>query len=121
MLFFFPLSSYLKNHNNSAPNGNVSVKSFTILAIKRHTSTKMKAIYEKVREILMEKLGVKPTEITPDANFMKDLGADSLDYAELVMAFEKTFDIAIPDDEAQRIKTVNEAVNYIKSHQKNKI
>ncbi len=67
----------------------------------------------KVKEILVEKLGIASTEVTPDANLIKDLGIDSLDYAELVMEFEQTFDIRIPDSDAELLGTVNQAIEYI--------
>ena len=73
----------------------------------------MDEIAKKVEEILVEKLGIASTEVTPDANLIKDLGIDSLDYAELVMEFEQTFDIRIPDNDAELLGTVNQAVNYI--------
>jgi acyl carrier protein len=62
---------------------------------------------------LVEKLGIAQSEITPDANFVKDLGIDSLDYAEIVMEFEQTFDIRIPDDDAEKLQTFGQAVSYI--------
>lgn len=61
----------------------------------------------------MDKLGIAESEITPDANFVKDLGIDSLDYAEIVMEFEQTFDIRIPDEDAEKLQTFGHAVNYI--------
>lgn len=70
-------------------------------------------IPQKVTKILTDKLGIAESEITPDANFVKDLGIDSLDYAEIVMEFEQTFDIRIPDDDADRLQTFGEAVKYI--------
>ncbi|HEY9487292.1 MAG TPA: acyl carrier protein [Chryseosolibacter sp.] len=73
----------------------------------------MQDIPKKVTEILVEKLGIAQSEITPDANFVKDLGIDSLDYAEIVMEFEQTFDIRIPDDDAEKLQTFGEAVKYI--------
>ncbi|NJN42209.1 MAG: acyl carrier protein [Flammeovirgaceae bacterium] len=73
----------------------------------------MQDIQKTVTAILTEKLGIPPSEITPDANFVKDLGIDSLDYAELVMDFEQTFDIKIPDDDAEKLQTIAEAVKYI--------
>jgi acyl carrier protein len=75
----------------------------------------MQEIQKKVTSILTEKLGIPESEITPDANFVKDLGIDSLDYAELVMDFEQTFDIKIPDDDAEKLQTISEAVKYIAS------
>ena len=73
-----------------------------------------KKIALKVTEILVNKLGISETEVTADANFIKDLGIDSLDYAELTMEFEQAFDIIIPDSEAQSLTTINQAVDYIK-------
>ncbi|HCM74935.1 MAG TPA: acyl carrier protein [Cytophagales bacterium] len=75
----------------------------------------MPDIQKKVTTILIEKLGIPESEITPDANFVKDLGIDSLDYAELVMDFEQTFDIKIPDDDAEKLQTISQAVKYIES------
>ncbi len=73
----------------------------------------MQDIPKKVTEILVEKLGIAESEITPEANFVKDLGIDSLDYAEIVMEFEQSFDIRIPDDDAEKLQTFGEAVKYI--------
>ncbi len=73
-----------------------------------------KQIAIKVTEILVKKLGLSETEVTPDANFIKDLGIDSLDYAELTMEFEQTFDIRIPDSDAEQLSTIHQAVDYIK-------
>jgi len=73
-----------------------------------------KQITIKVTEILVNKLGLSESEVTPDANLTKDLGIDSLDYAELTMEFEQEFDIRIPDSEAERLVTINHAVDYIK-------
>ena len=70
-------------------------------------------IPEKVKEIIVEQLGVNEDEVVPEASFINDLGADSLDTVELVMAFEEEFDIEIPDEDAQKIKTVQDAINYI--------
>ena len=78
----------------------------------------MKEINQTITDILVEKLGIAPTEITPEANFMKDLGIDSLDYAELVMELEQAFNITIPDSEAEKIKTVGQAVAYVHEKQK---
>lgn len=77
-------------------------------------------IANKVEEILVEKLGIAATEVTPDANLIKDLGIDSLDYAELVMEFEQTFDIRIPDSDAELLSTVNQAVSYISNKMETK-
>lgn len=70
-------------------------------------------IQTKITQILVDKLGIAETEVTEDANFVKDLGIDSLDYAELVMEFEQTFDIRIPDEDAEQLQTINQAVSYI--------
>ena len=75
----------------------------------------MQDIQQKITGILIEKLGITGSEITPDANFVKDLGIDSLDYAELVMDIEQTFDIKIPDDDAEKMQTIGQAVKYIES------
>lgn len=71
------------------------------------------AALEKVTEIIVEQLGVKSEEVTPEASFVDDLGADSLDTVELVMAFEEEFGIEIPDEDAEKIQTVGDAVKYI--------
>lgn len=68
----------------------------------------------KVKEIVVDKLGVEESQITPEASFTNDLGADSLDIVELVMGFESAFDIQIPDEDAEKIQTVGDAVNYLK-------
>ena len=72
-----------------------------------------KSIEEKVKDIIVEQLGVNPEQVTPQAKFIEDLGADSLDTVELVMAFEEEFGIEIPDDAAESIVTVGDAVKYI--------
>lgn len=73
----------------------------------------MNSIAQKVTEILVDKLGIAESEVTPDANFIKDLGIDSLDYAEIVMEFEQTFNIRIPDSDAEKLQTMKQAVQYI--------
>ena len=70
----------------------------------------------RVEAIIVEKLGLTPDQVTPEASFTTDLGADSLDTVELIMDFEKEFDIEIPDEDAQAIKTVKDAIDYIESH-----
>lgn len=72
------------------------------------------AVEEKVREIISKQLGVDIEKVTPDASFMDDLGADSLDTVELVMAFEEAFNIEIPDEDAEKISKVQDAINYIR-------
>ena len=71
---------------------------------------------ERVRKIVVDQLGVKPEEVKPEASFIEDLGADSLDTVELVMAFEEEFGLEIPDEEAEKIATVGSAIEYIKQH-----
>ena len=73
----------------------------------------------KVKEIIIDKLGVEEKEVTPTASFTNDLGADSLDTVELIMEFEKEFNIAIPDDQAEKIATVGDAISYIEANAKN--
>ena len=72
------------------------------------------SIEEKVRDIIVEQLGVSGDEVIPNASFINDLGADSLDIVELVMAFEEEFEIEIPDEVAEKIQTVGDSVEYIK-------
>lgn len=71
---------------------------------------------DKVRQIVAEQLGVDVNEVTPDASFVDDLGADSLDTVELVMALEEEFGLEIPDEDAEKIATVQDAITYIESH-----
>ena len=78
------------------------------------------AVADKVKSIIVEQLGVDEEEVTPDASFVDDLGADSLDTVELVMAIEDEFAIEIPDDDTEKITRVKEAVEYIESHSKKK-
>ena len=76
----------------------------------------MSTIEERVRKIVVEQLGVKEDEVTPEASFVDDLGADSLDTVELVMALEEEFGCEIPDEEAEKITTVQQANDYIVAH-----
>ena len=78
----------------------------------------MASVQDRVKEIIVEQLGVEEAEVTPSASFVDDLGADSLDIVELVMAFEEAFDIEIPDEDAEKIRTVNDAVDYIQKKAK---
>ncbi|MGH7537251.1 MAG: acyl carrier protein [Gemmatimonadales bacterium] len=73
----------------------------------------MKQLEEKVKDIIVEELGVERDKLKSEASFMEDLGADSLDTVELVMAFEKEFDIDIPDEEAEKLRTVGDAMKYL--------
>jgi acyl carrier protein len=80
----------------------------------------MASVEEKVKQIIVEQLGVDEGEVTSNASFVDDLGADSLDTVELVMAFEEAFDIEIPDEDAEKIRTVKDAVEYINKNAKGK-
>jgi acyl carrier protein len=77
---------------------------------------RMASVEERVKQIIVEQLGVDEAEVTPTASFVDDLGADSLDTVELVMAFEEAFGIEIPDEDAEKIATVKDAVTYIDKH-----
>jgi acyl carrier protein len=76
----------------------------------------MSDIASRVKKLIVEKLGVEENEVVPEASFTNDLGADSLDTVELIMELEKEFDISIPDDQAEKISTVGEAIAYIENH-----
>lgn len=76
----------------------------------------MADIEKRVKEIIAEQLSIDVAEVKPEASFIDDLGADSLDTVELIMAFEEEFDLEIPDEEAEKIKTVGDAIEHIKSH-----
>jgi acyl carrier protein len=76
-----------------------------------------KPIEKKVEQIIVEQLGVNPEQVTPTANFIEDLGADSLDIVELVMAFEEEFSVEVPDEEAEKLHTVQDVIDYIKKKQ----
>lgn len=78
----------------------------------------MSEIADKVKAIIVDKLGVDENEVTPSAEFTKDLGADSLDTVELIMEFEKEFDLKIPDEDAEKIATVGDAITYIEANKK---
>ncbi len=73
------------------------------------------ALEERVSELIVEQLGVSKDEVVPEASFIDDLGADSLDIVELVMAMEEAFDVEIPDDDAEKIQTIGDAVSYLKA------
>ena len=80
----------------------------------------MASVEERVKQIIVEQLGVDEAEVTPTASFVDDLGADSLDQVELVMAFEAAFGIEVPDEDAEKMTTVKDAVEYIDKHAKGK-
>ena len=73
-------------------------------------------VYEKVKAIIVDQLGVEEGEVTSEASFIEDLGADSLDIVELIMALEEEFEIEVPDEDAEKLATVGDAVEYINSH-----
>ncbi|MCB9539130.1 MAG: acyl carrier protein [Myxococcales bacterium] len=76
----------------------------------------MSSIQDRVRQIIVEQLDANEEEVVPEASFIDDLGADSLDLVELVMAMEEFFDVEIPDEDAENIRTVQDAINYIQQH-----
>ncbi|MEY5012958.1 MAG: hypothetical protein RLZ22_1325 [Verrucomicrobiota bacterium] len=76
-----------------------------------------KSIEDRVKDIIVDQLGVNADQVTPEAKFVEDLGADSLDTVELVMAFEEEFDIEVPDEEAEKLQAVSDVINYINSQQ----
>lgn len=75
-----------------------------------------KSIEERVKEIIVKELSVNPEQVTPNASFIEDLGADSLDTVELVMAFEEEFGVEVPDEEAEKLQTVGDVIKYIEAH-----
>ncbi|MBO4906288.1 MAG: acyl carrier protein [Bacteroidaceae bacterium] len=77
----------------------------------------MSEIESKVRDVIVEQLGVDAAEVTPEKSFTGDLGADSLDTVELIMQFEQVFGVSIPDEDAEKIATVQDAIDYIQAHQ----
>jgi acyl carrier protein len=91
-----------------------------VAANEKELADLMASVDERVKQIIVEQLGVDEGEVTANASFVDDLGADSLDTVELVMAFEEAFDIEIPDEEAEKIRTVKDAVDYINAHSKGK-
>jgi len=78
----------------------------------------MSEVSQRVKSIIVDKLGVEESEVTETASFTNDLGADSLDTVELIMEFEKEFNISIPDDQAEKISTVGDAISYVEQHAK---
>jgi acyl carrier protein len=89
-------------------------------AIANRGGQGMASVEERVKQIIVEQLGVDEAEVTPTASFVDDLGADSLDQVELVMAFEEAFGIEVPDEDAEKMTTVKDAVEYIDKHSKGK-
>lgn len=88
---------------------------FSLQAEKPYKRIEMSDIKSRVISIIVDKLGVEESEVTNEASFTNDLGADSLDTVELIMEFEKEFDISIPDEEAEKIQTVGQAISYVES------
>jgi len=84
--------------------------------MKRMSETSTSSIEERVKQIIVEQLGVKEEQVTSTASFVDDLGADSLDTVELVMALEEEFGVEIPDEDAEKIATVGSAVEYVRNH-----
>jgi acyl carrier protein len=84
----------------------------------REVVNPMSSIEERVKKIVVEQLGAKEEDVTPNANFVDDLGADSLDTVELVMALEEEFECEIPDEEAEKITSVQQAIDYVRAHVK---
>jgi acyl carrier protein len=76
----------------------------------------MATVAERVKQIIVDKLGVDASEVVPEANFIQDLGADSLDTVELIMELEKEFDVSIPDEQAEKIQTVGQAIEFLESN-----
>ena len=93
-----------------------SFKVFFFVTYNSLKKLEMSEIKTKVISIIVDKLGVEESEVNNEASFTNDLGADSLDTVELIMEFEKEFNIAIPDDQAEKIQTVGDAVSYIEEH-----
>jgi len=93
-------------------------QTFLLFAANFKNHYKMSDITSRVKAIIVEKLGVEESEVTNEASFTNDLGADSLDTVELIMEFEREFDIAIPDDQAENIGTVGDAITYIEKNKK---
>jgi acyl carrier protein len=103
--------------NRIAPRNETS--GFEIKFLDQRGEARM-AVEEKVKQIIVEQLQVDEAEVTPGASFQEDLGADSLDVVELVMQFEEAFDLEIPDEDAEKIKTVKDAIDYIEKNAKGK-
>jgi acyl carrier protein len=97
---------------------NYDTNLFLCSDFKIQNLTNMSEIAQKVKQIIIEKLGVEESEVTPEASFTNDLGADSLDTVELIMEFEKEFNISIPDDQAENISTVGQAISYLEQNAK---
>jgi len=109
--------TYIEPQNYNISFGNFYENSFLCTLFNQNKRV-MSDISARVKAIIVDKLGVDENEVTPEASFTNDLGADSLDTVELIMEFEKEFNIAIPDDQAEKIGTVGEAIQYIENNAK---
>jgi acyl carrier protein len=120
-VFFSGLNSTFLKHDNIFTFFFVShtylVKN-SIFALNKQKQSDMSDIASRVKKIIVDKLGVDEAEVTTEASFTNDLGADSLDTVELIMEFEKEFNISIPDEQAETITTVGQAVSYLEEHAK---
>ena len=94
------------------------LNSFWIHGIEQDKIMADKPIDQRVKDIIVEQLGVKPEQVTPEAKFIEDLGADSLDTVELIMALEEEFGVEVPDEQAEKLLTVGDVTKYIEDHQK---
>jgi acyl carrier protein len=114
--------SILALHDNSGAYGGRLLQSRLSSTICRlafhHRGQSMSTIEERVKKIVVEQLGVKEEDVTTNASFVDDLGADSLDTVELVMALEEEFECEIPDEDAEKITSVQQAIDYVKAHVK---
>jgi acyl carrier protein len=109
---------HFPNGGWASPPGWTGATPSSIVAYTQSQGELMAAVDEKVKQIIVEQLGVDEGEVTQNASFVDDLGADSLDTVELVMAFEEAFEIEIPDEDAEKIRTVQDAIDYIGKHAK---
>lgn len=116
--FFCQTSLQIKLNNESNQKNKENDKINLIFALVKQNKTIMSEIKEKVTKIIVDKLGVDEAEVTAEASFTNDLGADSLDTVELIMEFEKEFNISIPDEKAETIATVGDAVKYLEENTK---
>jgi len=121
IVFFSGLNSTFLKHDNIFTffffSHTYLVKN-SIFALNKQKQSDMSDIASRVKKIIVDKLGVDEAEVTTEASFTNDLGADSLDTVELIMEFEKEFNISIPDEQAETITTVGQAVSYLEEHAK---
>ncbi len=110
------MANLLKKHIFSVAKFEVSAKAPRHSSNLIYTFMAETNIADKVRDIIVEQLGVNPEQVTPEAKFIEDLGADSLDTVELVMAFEEEFGIDVPDEEAEKLLTVGDVIRYVEEN-----